>query len=150
MYKIFIALAASVLVTGPVAASDKTDVVSVIHQWLDGFNKGDMKSMEAQCAAQTSIIDDFPPHTWNGAGACSKWSSDFRAFVQASEITEPAVTIGKLLHVDVTGNFAYVVAPTTFAFKRKGKPVKEEGIITVALQKGGATWRMTGWAWADH
>ena len=150
MYKSFIALTASVLVAGPVAASDKTDVMSVVHQWVDSFNKGDMKSMGAECADRTSIIDDFPPHLWNGAGACSKWSSDFQAFTQTGEITDPTVTVGKPWHIDVTANVAYVVAPTTFSFKRKGKPVKEQGIITVTLQKGAAVWRMTGWAWADH
>jgi ketosteroid isomerase-like protein len=150
MYKLLIAFSAFVLVAGPAAASDKTDVMSVVHQWLDAFNKGDMKAMGAECADQMSIIDDFPPHVWNGTGACSKWSSDFQAFIQAGEITAPTVAIGKPWHVDVTGNAAYVVAPTTFSFKRKGKPVKEQGIITVSLQKGAAVWRMTGWAWADH
>jgi hypothetical protein len=51
----------AVLAAGPAAATDKTDVMSVIHQWVDGFNKGDMKSTAAACADQTSIIDDFPP-----------------------------------------------------------------------------------------
>ena len=57
MYKSFIALTASVLVAGPAAATDKTDVMSVVHQWVDSFNKGDMKSMGAACADQASIID---------------------------------------------------------------------------------------------
>jgi ketosteroid isomerase-like protein len=150
MHKLLIALTVSVLVAGPATATDKTDVMSVIHQWEGAFNKGDMKSMSAACADQTSIIDDFPPHEWHGAGACSKWSSDFQAFTQARVITDPAVTVGKPWHIDVTADLAYVVAPTTFSFKEKGKPVKETGIITVTLQKSAAVWRMTGWAWADH
>jgi len=101
MRKLFITLAVSVLVAGPAAATDKTDVMSVVHQWVDGFNKGEMKSMGAKCADQTSIIDDIAPHEWHGAGACSKWSSDFQAFTQAGEITEPAVTVGKPWHIDV-------------------------------------------------
>ena len=140
----------SVLVAGPAAATDKTDVMSVLHQWVDNFNKGDLKSMVASCADQAAIIDDFPPHEWHGAGACTKWSTDFHAFTQTSEITEPAVTLGKPWHIDVTADRAYVVAPTTFSFKQKGKPVLQKGIITVSLQKSAAAWRMTGWAWADH
>lgn len=150
MGKSYIALIAFVLVVGSAAATDKTDVISVVHQWRDAFNKGDMKFMGAACADQTSIIDDFPPHEWHGSGACSKWSSDFQAFTQTAGITDPAITVGKAWHIDVTGDRAYVVAPTTFVFKQKGKPVKEMGIVTVALQKSGAVWRMTGWAWADH
>jgi ketosteroid isomerase-like protein len=150
MHKSFIALTVFVLVAGSAAATDKTDVMSVVHQWVDAFNKGDMQSMGAACADQASIIDDFPPHEWHGAGACSKWSSDFQAFTHAAVITDPIVTVGKPWHIDVTADRAYVVAPTTFSFKQKGKPVKEAGIITVTLQKSAAVWRMTGWAWADH
>ena len=150
MRALFITLAVSAFVAGPAAATDKTDVMSVVHQWVDGFNKGDMKSMEATCADQTSIIDDFAPHEWHGTGACSKWSSDFQAFAQAGALTEPAVTVGKPWHIDVKADRAYVVAPTTFSFKQKGKPVMEKGIVTMALQKNATVWRITGWAWADH
>ena len=150
MRKLFIALVVSALVGGAAAATDETNVMSVVHQWVDGFNKGDMKSMAATCADQTSIIDDFAPHEWHGVGACSKWSSDFQAFTHAGEITEPAVTVGKPWHIDVKADRAYVVAPTTFSFKQKGKPVMEKGIVTMALQKTATAWRITGWAWADH
>jgi ketosteroid isomerase-like protein len=150
MHKLFIAFTLFALMAGPAAATDKTDVMSVIHQWVDGFSNGDMKSMAAACADQASIIDDFPPHEWHGTGACAKWSSDFQAFAKAGEITDPAVTVGKPSHIDVTAEFAYIVAPTTFSFKQKGKPVNEKGLVTVAMQKAGAVWRMTGWAWSDR
>jgi hypothetical protein len=150
MHRLFIVVVVSVLATSPAAAADKTDVMSVVHQFVNGFNKGDVKSTAAPCAEQTSIIDDFPPHEWHGAGACSKWFSDFQAFVKASEITDPAITVGTPWHVDVTADLAYDVAPTTSSFNKKGKPVQEMGILTVSLQKSGAVWRMTGWAWADH
>jgi ketosteroid isomerase-like protein len=114
------------------------------------INKNDAKSAAAACAEQTSIIDDFPPHEWHGIGACAKWFSDFQAFAKAGDMTAAVVTVGKPAHVDVTGDVAYVVAPTTISFTQKEKPVKDLGIITVSLKKGSAGWRMTGWAWADH
>jgi hypothetical protein len=150
MHRLFTVIAVTVLATGPAVATDRTDVMSVVHQFVDGFNKGDMNSTIAPCAEQTSIVDDFPPHEWHGAGACSKWFSDFQAYVKANKVTDPAVTVGKPWHVDVTADLAYVVAPTTFTLNKNGKPVKEIGILTVSLKKAGAVWRMTGWAWADH
>jgi ketosteroid isomerase-like protein len=150
MHKIFIALVVAVLAAAPAAATDKSDVMSVIHQWVDAFNKGDAKSVTAACADQTSIIDDFPPHEWHGTGACAKWFSDFQAFAKASEMTEVVATVGKPAHVDITADVAYVVAPTTVSFTQKEKPVKDLGTITLSLKKGAAGWRMTGWAWADH
>jgi len=150
MHRIFITLAVALLAAGPAAASEKTDVMMLVHQFVDGFNKGDTKTAMAACADQTSIIDEFPPHEWHGAGACSKWSNDFQAYAQAGEMTDPAVTVAKPWHIDVTADRAYVVAPTTFSFKQKGKPVMERGIVTMTLQKNGAVWRITGWAWADR
>ena len=150
MHKSFIALAASVLLAGTAVAGDKTDVMVVLHQWVHAFNQGDMTAMAATCADQASIIDDFPPHVWTGAGACAGWATDFQAFVKSREITDPAVSLGKAWHIDVTADFAYVVAPTIFSFKHKGKAVTENGILTAVLQKGAPGWRMIGWAWADH
>jgi ketosteroid isomerase-like protein len=150
MYKVFTAVAVCLLVAGPAAATDKTDVMAVIHQWVNDFNKGDMKSMVAACAEQSSIIDDFPPHEWHGAGTCSKWADAFQAFSKSAEITSPAVAVGKPRHIDVTGDAAYVVAPASFSFEQKGKPVKQRAVVTLALQKGSAGWRIAGWAWADQ
>jgi ketosteroid isomerase-like protein len=124
--------------------------MSVVRQWVDGFDKGDFASMVSTCTDDASIIDDFPPHEWHGAGNCAKWSSDFQDFVKAADITAPAVTPGKPWHVDITADRAYVVAPTTFSHKEQGKPVMEKGIVVVAMQKGAAGWHIAGWAWADR
>lgn len=62
MHKIFIALAVAGLATGPTAAFDeKADVMVPVHQFVDGFNKGNTKTAAAASADQTSIIDEFPP-----------------------------------------------------------------------------------------
>jgi ketosteroid isomerase-like protein len=151
MRKLFLVLAVSVLVAAPATADDKTDVMVPVHQFIDGFNKGDVKSAVAACADQTSIIDEFPPYEWHGAGACSQWAADFDADAKKNGITPGAVTLGKPRHVDVAGDRAYVVAPTSYAFKQKGKPVKETGSsLTVALQKGPAGWRIIAWTWSKH
>ena len=51
--------------------------------------------------------------------------------------------------MDVAGDRAYVVVPTNYAFKQKGKPVKETGsTMALALQKVASGWRIIGWAWA--
>ena len=61
------------------------------------------------------------------------------------------VTLGEPRHVDVTGDRAYVVVPADYAYKMKGEPAQETGsTLTVALQKGAAGWRITGWAWTKN
>ena len=149
MQKLLVLLAAMVLSAGHAVASDSADVMAQLHRFVDGFNKGDVKAAVATCADQTSIIDEFPPHEWHGAGACGNWANDFDAYTRKSGITDSVVTLGKPRHVVVTGDRAYVVVPANYAYREKGKLTKETGsTLTVALQKGQPGWRITGWAWS--
>ena len=69
LLKILFALAFTVVATLPAAATDKTEVVTTERKFVESFNKGDMKALTATCADQASIIDEFPPYQWHGAGA---------------------------------------------------------------------------------
>src|SRR5262245_28854005 len=126
MRKVSLVLALSILAAASAVADDKTDVMKVVNQFIDGFNKGDVKSDVATCADEASIIDEFPPYEWHGAGACSKWAADFDADAKKNDITPGAVTLGKTRHVFVTGDRAYVVVPTEYAYKQKGRAVTQK------------------------
>lgn len=150
MRTILAALTLAALAIAPAGASETTDVMSVLHQFVDGFNKGgDMKPILAACADETSIIDDFPPNEWHGAGGCARWLSDFIASNKTDGVTDGFITLGKARHVDISTDHAYVVAPLSFTFKMKGNPMKANGSIwTVALKKGPSGWRIIGWSYS--
>ena len=151
MHKILAALVVGLLVAAPVAADERADVMAPVNQFINGFNKGDIKTALTACAEQTSIIDEFPPYEWHGAGACAAWAKDFDADAKKNGITDGVVTLGTPLHVDVDGSHAYVVIPSTYAFKLKGKAVKETGsLFTFAMLKGPNGWRIVGWSWAKN
>ena len=151
MKRIAAALALAFLVALPASSTDKTDVVATIHQFVDGFNKGDTKSALATCAQEATIIDEFPPYGWHGAGACDKWAADYDADARKNGVTDGVVTLGTPRHVDVTGDHAYVVAPVEYSFNQNGKPVKEiNSTFTVVLHKEAAGWRIVSWAWSKH
>ena len=142
---------AFIVATGPALASDRTDVMATVDQFFNGFNSGDMKAATAACASPASIIDEFPPHAWQGPTACADWAKAFAAAAKTAHYTDNRVTLGKPWRVDVTGDRAYVVIPATFTNKTNGKAVVESGaVFTAALQKLSAGWRITGWAWAGH
>jgi len=139
---------AAALSVGSAFAADKSDVMAAVHKFAEGANKGDAKAVSEACADQTSIIDEFAPHAWSGAGACAKWFDDFGAFMKKEQMSDAKLSLGKPRHVDVTGDAAYVVVPTTFTYKAKGKPEKEANAMwTLVLQKTGGNWRITSWAW---
>jgi hypothetical protein len=145
--RIMVYMAAAALAAAPAAASEKKDVMAVVRQWTGVFTNGDPKLALAACADETSIIDDLPPHVWQGPGACSKWLNDFDSYLKKYEITDPSGTLAKPWHVDITADRAYVVVPINFAYKLKGKDVKETGdILTAALQKMSVGWRITAWS----
>jgi hypothetical protein len=59
------------------------------------------------------------------------------------------VTLGEPQHVDVTGDRAYVVIPTTMTVDVHGQQVTQSGsVFTVALRRLAEGWRRTAWAWA--
>jgi len=152
MYKKVIAIAVTVLTAGPVAAfDDNKDVMTVVRQFVDGFNKGEVKTAVAACSEQTSIIDEFPPPAWHGAGACLNWANDYDADARKNGITDGVVTLRSPRHIDITGDRAYVVVPVNYTFKKKGALIKEVGsTFTIALQQEKDAWRITGWAWAKR
>jgi ketosteroid isomerase-like protein len=133
------------------AASQDPAVMATVNQFVSSFNQGDTKAAAAACADQTSIIDEFPPYAWDGAGACMRWMADYDADARKNGITDGAVTLGAPRHVDIAGDRAYVVVPTDYEYKRNGQPAKETGsMLTVALQKSAAGWRITAWSWAKN
>lgn len=150
MKTLFAAMLLLSAAAAPALASHKSDVMSTIKHYNDDFNKGDMKSANALCTAQTMIIDDFAPHAWQGANTCQDWSDALTAFEKKNGITGDVVTLGKPWHVAVTGDRGYAVYPTTYSYKMNGKPVLEKGVWTFAMQKAAEGWRIAGWAWAQH
>src|SRR5512134_3276330 len=108
MHAIVLAAGLTVLAQGTTGGPDNKAVMAAVHQFVDAFNKGDTKAAAAVCADETSIIDEFPPHEWHGAGACAKWMADYDVDAKKNSITDGVVTLGTPKHVDVTADRAYV------------------------------------------
>lgn len=149
MQKLYFAFVTVLLLAGStVVMGQRSAVMKPINQFVNGFNKGDTASAMAACSETTAIIDEFAPHSWSGEGACQKWADDFDAHVKKNRITNGKIILGKPTHIDITGDYAYVVIPSNFTFKQKGKAMAEPGsIFTFALHKGDGGWMITGWAW---
>lgn len=151
MHKALLAFAVVLLTQAPAAAAQQNEVMGVVQKFIDSFNKGDEKAVIATCADPASIIDEYPPYEWHGAGACAKWVASYAQDATRNGITDGIVTLGKARHVDVTGNRAYLVIPADYAYKQKGTPTKETGsTLTVSLEKGAGGWRITAWSWAKN
>jgi hypothetical protein len=127
-----IAALALVAAAGSAVALDENNAMATVNQFVDGFNKGDVKSALATCASPTSIVDEFPPCAWQGPTACADWAGDFDANSKKNEITDEVVKLAKPKHVEVTADRAYVVVPANYTYRQKGKKVAQNG-STMAL-----------------
>ena len=130
------------------AAAPADGAMVTVKKFVDDFNKGDIKGAASTQAKDVAIIDEFPPHAWNGAGAFDKWFADLQADAKAHEQTDQKLTVGKTIRSQVDGDTAYLVVAATFVYKEKGKAMKEPGQIAVALRKDGDDWKIASWAWA--
>lgn len=148
--RVFFFACAAALFALPAIASDKSDVTATIKQYNDDFNKGNVSAAVALCTDKTIIIDDFPPHSWQGNTTCGDWASALAAYDKSKGIANEVVTLGEPWHVTITGDRGYAVYTTHYSYTMNGKPVTEAGVWTFALQKLTAGWRIAGWAWAQH
>ncbi|HTI30905.1 MAG TPA: hypothetical protein VL405_02150, partial [Sphingomonas sp.] len=67
----------------------------------------------------------------------------------ASGKTDGQVAIGAVTRESVTGDHAYVIFPSTYTFKQKGKTMRETGSMTFALVEQGADWKIAAWTWSS-
>lgn len=134
----------------PARADDKADVLAATKAYADAFNTGDAAAQAALCAGQAAIIDDFPPHIWQGPAACADWAAALAPAAKTEGYSDLHVATAKPKALTVTGDRAYAVVPATYSYKNHGKPVKEPGLWTFALQKVAAGWRIAGWSWASQ
>ena len=131
-------------------ADDKADVVAAVNRFLDNLGNDTLEKALAVCDSPVSIIDEFPPHLWQGPNACADWWKALNAYNDKNGITDGPAPLGAPWTVDVTGDRAYFVAPMTYTYKQHGKAIKETGSFAVALRRTQTGWRITGWAYSKQ
>ncbi len=131
------------------ALASPPDPAAPVRQFLDGFNTGDTKSAFAAYApGEIAIIDEFAPNHWIGTKAPQIWAADYDSHAKATGVTEGIVKYYKPTRIEVAGKAGYVVMPTLYTYKEKGKPMAEEGSITASVVLTGAGWKMHAWTWS--
>lgn len=149
MSKPVFAMIAAMMIAPPVFAAPPADPAAPVRQFIDGFNNGDTKAaLAAHAPGDVAIIDEFSPYHWIGAKAAQTWAAAFDAHAKATGVTEGNIKYAKPTRVEIEGKAAYVVVPTVYSYKQKGKPMVEEGSITASLTMTAAGWKMNAWTWS--
>jgi hypothetical protein len=139
------------LVLGAAAGAPAADaqLMAPIHKFIDSFNKGDAASAAAthSATADLTIVDEVPPHLWNGPRAFQAWGADLDADMKKNGLTEAAVTLGVPTREESAAENAYVVVPAVFSYKQNGKAMRERAQMTFVLKKDAAGWLIHAWTW---
>lgn len=138
----------SIFAAVPASADDKAAITAVVIKATAAFDKGDAKIFGPLLAPSQSVIDDVPPHYWSGPRAIMTWNSDLHKSPAGGGIADPTMTLHASKFILVDGDRAWAPMPATFTYKDHGKPERETGTLTFALQKIAGQWKILGFAWA--
>lgn len=134
---------------GPTTTPTTTDPMAAVRQFVQAFNKGDVKAMASICDKPMSILDGMWPHVWYGVMACEDWYRDVLSEGEHVGASGYRVDLGEPWHVNAKGDHAYVVVPVSMNFKIRGKDASQSGsVFTLSLRNRDGEWRIASWAWA--
>jgi hypothetical protein len=143
------ALIATLTGAFPALAAPASEPAQPLRTFLDSFNKGDAKAADATYAkGSIAIVDEFAPHAWSGPNAPHAWAAEYDRHAKATGVTDGRVTYGAPTRVEMAGDLAYVVMPTLYLYKERGRPTAEEGSITGVIHREGGAWKIRAWTWS--
>ena len=148
MNKFVLVVAAFILIIPSMTAATTSDPAATVKQFIDGFNSGDVKAVDAAYASgDIVIVDEFAPHIWIGPHAPKDWAADYDKHAQATGVTDGLVKYAAPTRTEVGNDAAYVVIPTVYNYKEHGKAVTEEGQMTFVLRVEKDVWKIASWTW---
>lgn len=95
-------------------------------------------------------MDEFAPHRWSGPHAAQDWAAAYDKHAQATGVSDGQVKYGAPTRIEREGEFAYVILPTEYLYKERGKAMDEKGQITAVLHKEDGAWKIRAWTWSGE
>lgn len=96
-----------------------------------------------------TIVENFPPYLFRGAGAAADWERGFRKHASDDDYTELAVQFEPARDFSVTGNRAYFCLPTKWTGRTHGRPFEEHGAWAFVVERGADGWHVLGYGWGE-
>jgi hypothetical protein len=129
---------------------DKATVVALVRETVKAWSNNDIETAGRHLSPSIVITDSTAPYFFHGPTAVSDWLKSFAAESKANNITDPWETLGKPTEVEVDGPRAYVAFPAVYGFRQRGKPVRQNSTITVALEESEKDWSIVSWTWSKR
>jgi hypothetical protein len=95
---------------------------------------------------EVTIIENFAPYIFEGAGAVERWAERMRAHLAG--VTALRHTFGRAHDFSRSGDDVYFSLPTTWRGLAAGKPFIEHGGWAFVLTRQSGLWRVRSYGWA--
>ena len=97
-------------------------------------------------ADDLTIVENFAPYLFRGAGAAQEWRAGFREHARTLSDLVPEFEAAQ--EFSRTGETVYFVLPTCWNGKSHGQPFTEKGAWSFILTFRTGDWRIAAYAWA--
>ena len=146
MRAVMLAAVVAVAASPALGAVNNRDIRAAVDTYAQA-TVGDTIKSASLCDANSTVVDEFAPHLWRGAG-CAAWAKDFVAMERREGITACKVALGPKGAVVAETDTAYAVYPATVSCLKRGKPFADHGEWTLVLHKVGSAWKVASWTWS--
>ena len=149
MRAVILGAAIAVAASPALGAVNNRDIRATAEGYARATMLADPTPSAGFCEAESTVVDEFAPHLWRGAG-CANWARDFVAMARQQGIGACKAAVGAKGKVTVEGDVAYAVYPATVSCTRHGKPFTDHGLWTFVMHKGRPGWKIASWTWSTQ
>jgi hypothetical protein len=101
---------------------------------------------EVFAEGDVTIVENFAPHVFAGAGAVGRWEQAMRVHLEGTSGLRHS--FGPPCDFSVDGELVFVSLPTSWEGVARGRRFHERGGWAFVLVRSGANWRVKSYAWA--
>ncbi len=153
-FRVFLLLALVGSLVAPAAAGGRKPsqpdgplISQVVTKCVAALNKGDEAQLAATLAPNAEIVHYTAPFRWSGPGVAKHFLADLSRAHDQQMVSGVVLTANPTKAMAVGGSHAYITFPATYAYKQKGRPVTEDGVLVFVLDKIGGAWKITSLTW---
>ncbi len=139
---------AAILTVSPAQGPDTSMMrpINLLRTAMERFNKDIPGDVFA--ASGSTIVDNFPPYLFEGAGAQKRWWLGFKAHAHAGNLAKLHASFGAPHDFDRSVERVFFTLPTTWTGFSHGKRFTERGGWAFVLVREPMGWRIKSYAWA--
>lgn len=123
------------------------DLLSEIRAFIDDVNSGNAPAALRRLTEDVCIVEDIAPFRWTGANAGGQWLAAMAANAQRVGVSAITMTPGEPQRIEVEEPYGYCIIPGVVTLEGPGAAMREDGLITFAMNIDGGRWRISALTW---